>query len=145
MPIQHSRYPVNWPAVAAWLKEQADWTCQECGLKCRRPGEPVDRTRLCTVAHVYPESHAPDAEVVCVMVLCFRCHLRFDAAHSARQMRLYHRRFHMALPAGWALHTHGDLTAADVAELEAIWPTLEDVPEGVDYLADVWPVVGGPL
>lgn len=32
-------YPKNWEAIARQIKEAADWTCQQCGRPCRRPGE----------------------------------------------------------------------------------------------------------
>lgn len=128
MPMQRSRYPVNWPAVAAWLKEQADWRCQECDLQCRRPGEPlVLGQRLLTVAHVYPDSHAPDAEIVCIQVLCQACHLRFDRGHAARRTRLHYRRYHMALPTDWARQSQSDLTLDDLAEMGAAWPSLDEL------------------
>lgn len=39
MPIDLSDYPPSWPKIAAHVKLAADYTCQECGRPCRRPGE----------------------------------------------------------------------------------------------------------
>lgn len=119
MPMKLSRYPVNWRAVARAIKAACDGECQECGAE--------DTERTITVAHVYPASHAPDAEFVCVQVLCDRCHLRFDAAHAARRTRLHYRRFHMALPTAWARRMVSDLSFEDLAELETQWPSLDEL------------------
>lgn len=86
MPMQHERYPVEWDIIAADIKSAVDWQCQACGAQCRRPGEAFDtHRRTLTVAHVWPDDHAPDAPVVCVAALCAPCHLRFDASRKARQ------------------------------------------------------------
>lgn len=39
MPINRKLYPKNWEAIAREIKEAANWTCQQCGRPCRRPGE----------------------------------------------------------------------------------------------------------
>jgi len=88
MPMQRERYPVDWENIATEIKDAADWTCQQCGEVCRRPGEPFDTNkRALTVAHLYPDNHAPDAPVVFVAALCAPCHLRADAARKAHQRR----------------------------------------------------------
>lgn len=88
MPMKRELYPPDWDEIAFFVKDSADWVCQSCGLVCRRPGEPFDtHRRTLTVAHIWPENHAPDAEVVCVAALCSRCHLRFDAARKAMKRR----------------------------------------------------------
>jgi len=45
MPMQRERYPANWEAIAHGVKYAANWTCQECGRPCRKPG--VDWTEFC--------------------------------------------------------------------------------------------------
>jgi hypothetical protein len=96
MPIRRERYPVNWPALAASLKGMVDWICQECDKECRKPDEPYDGfERTLTVAHVWPEDHAPDAPVVSVMMLCGQCHLNFDAPLTAAKRHAYERRYNL--------------------------------------------------
>jgi hypothetical protein len=96
MPLRRERYPINWPAVSAAIKAACNWQCLECDQPCRRPGEPFDSyLRTLTCAHVWPEDHAPDAAVVCVMVLCARCHLLYDAPKATAARRRWVRRFHL--------------------------------------------------
>jgi hypothetical protein len=37
MPMIRSLYPSDWEDIAAAIKDEADWTCEECGKPCRRP------------------------------------------------------------------------------------------------------------
>jgi hypothetical protein len=39
MPMDRHRYPPNWQDIATQIKTAANWTCQDCGRPCRRPGE----------------------------------------------------------------------------------------------------------
>lgn len=39
MPMDKSRYPRDWAAIALSIKTAADWTCQQCGRPCFKPGE----------------------------------------------------------------------------------------------------------
>ena len=39
MPMDRSRYPKGWNAIATFLKTVNDWQCAQCGRPCRRPGE----------------------------------------------------------------------------------------------------------
>ena len=32
-------YPKNWNAIALAIKTEVNWTCENCGRPCRRPGE----------------------------------------------------------------------------------------------------------
>lgn len=149
MPLQYRRYPVNWRAVANTLKTAVDWRCQECDLPCRRPREAHVKgaagwRRTLTVAHVYPESQAPDDEVVGVMMLCSACHARFDAtkqgeraAESQRRARYRHQ---TSFGTQWALQARPRLTGEDLAEMELAYPPLpEDIEArlgpGVDRFA----------
>ena len=36
--MQHDRYPENWKEIATKVKDEANWTCEECGKPCRKPG-----------------------------------------------------------------------------------------------------------
>ena len=46
MPMDRSLYPEDWEAIALAIKEESNWTCEECGRPCRQPGE--SRPALCT-------------------------------------------------------------------------------------------------
>lgn len=152
MPLRLSRYPVNWRKHARALKEAVDYRCQECNRRCYWPGtdsyDPRNETirwdYILTVAHVYPDAHAPDAEVVCVQMLCAECHARFDAEHASARMYRWHRRHNMTMPAPWALSRESELDADDMRELEAAWPGHEyllSLEDGVDHWAHL-PVSG---
>ena len=82
MPMQRSRYPADWTAIATAVKDANDWQCQACGKQCRRPGQKLDTHRnTLTVAHL---NHNPDAPVCCVAALCAPCHLSYDWATKPR-------------------------------------------------------------
>lgn len=80
MPMQRELYPYDWDEIAFAVKEEAGWKCEECGLQCRRPGEPFDtRRRTLTVSH---QNHDPsDCRRENLKALCAPCHLRYDAKH----------------------------------------------------------------
>jgi hypothetical protein len=42
MPMDKSRYPKNWDAIARARKEAAGWHCEQCDRPCRQPGETRD-------------------------------------------------------------------------------------------------------
>lgn len=86
MPMDRKRYPANWKEIANRVKEEADWKCEECGVQCRRPGEPLDtHRRTLTVSH---RNHIPeDCRRENLQALCAPCHLRYDAAHHAETRR----------------------------------------------------------
>lgn len=70
-------YCDNWRAIARAVKEAAEWRCQCCGTRCRRPGEMwIGWQHELTVAHL---SQDYTAEVVTVAALCRKCHLAYDA------------------------------------------------------------------
>lgn len=111
MPIDLSRYPKNWRAIATEVKNRADWHCENCQRPCRRPGESWDDLEArvenrwkvyekidteefgvvevpkfnrftLTVAHL---NHIPeDCRLENLRALCSVCHLRYDARHHAR-------------------------------------------------------------
>lgn len=99
MPMDRSRYPENWDAIALGVKNAADWCCDDCGRPCRRPGqrwidfalelseagwgadeEHPQRFTL-TVAHLDQKpSNNDDSNL---RALCAPCHLRHDAPYRA--------------------------------------------------------------
>lgn len=134
MPMDSRLYPVDWKDIAREIKEAAGWTCGECGMQCRRPGEPFDtHRRTLTVSHYFHDTQAPE---VFLVALCSACHLRHDAQHHAAKRRRFHRRHHMAL-----ILREPALTREDVDALAADWPTMPDL-DGVDLFAQ-HPVYGG--
>ena len=82
MPMQRELYPDDWDEIAFAVKEEAGWKCEECGLQCRKPGEPFDtHRRTLTVSH---QNHDPsDCRRENLKALCSACHLRYDAKHHA--------------------------------------------------------------
>lgn len=53
MPMDYTRYPADWKAIALATKEAAQWICQDCGMQCRRPGEAFDtHRRTMSVMHL---------------------------------------------------------------------------------------------
>jgi hypothetical protein len=114
MPMDLSRYPKNWRAIATEIKNQADWHCEKCQRPCRRPGEtweelekrvennwkiyedfesdefglveiPKFNRFTLTVAHL---NHTPmDCRPENLRALCSVCHLRYDARYHASSRR----------------------------------------------------------
>lgn len=88
MPIDYSRYPTDWKAISLCIKEAAGWRCQDCGMQCRRPGEPFDtHRRTMSVHHLgapRPDGTPGDMhdKMDCrpenLLALCSKCHLRRD-------------------------------------------------------------------
>lgn len=76
-------YPTNWEEIAFSIKSKADWKCEECGVQCRRPGAKFNTHKLTlTTAHL---NHIPsDCRDENLKALCAPCHLRYDAAHHAK-------------------------------------------------------------
>jgi len=92
MPIKDkSLYPKDWPQIAAAVKAEADYQCEKCGRQCRRPGETFDtHRRTATTAHC---NHDPaDCRPVNLWCACAPCHLRYDAAHHAKNAAATRRR-----------------------------------------------------
>ena len=105
-------YPQNWDEIALKIKTEANWTCEECGRPCRRPGESMteflsrvgsgiarkypisngDRTAYqrftLTVAHL---NHKPeDCRRNNLRAWCAPCHCRYDLSQmgTKRQLKL---------------------------------------------------------
>lgn len=39
MPMNHALYPKNWNDIARFVKNEANWRCENCDRPCRQPGE----------------------------------------------------------------------------------------------------------
>ncbi len=77
MPVDWTKYPADWKAIALAVKEASGWKCEPCGKQCHRPGERVMKTQdVLTVAHVnHDESDCRPENLVAA---CAVCHLRYD-------------------------------------------------------------------
>lgn len=83
MPVDWTRYPESWDEIARACKNAADWKCQDCGMQCRRPGEPFDtHKRTMSVHHL--DHDPPNVNASNLLALCSGCHLRRDAPHHAQ-------------------------------------------------------------
>lgn len=72
-------YPVNWPAIAAEIKEQANWHCEHCG----HPHDPATYHTL-TVHHL--NMVKADCRFENLVALCQCCHLHIQARYVPGQM-----------------------------------------------------------
>jgi hypothetical protein len=80
MPMRKEAYPVDWDQIALRIKEAADWTCRDCGMQCRRPGEAFDtHRRTMSVHHI--DHDPPNVADSNLIALCARCHLLRDLPH----------------------------------------------------------------
>ena len=84
MPVDWSKYPPDWKDIAARIKDEAGWKCQQCSRQCRFPDEPFDtHQRTLTVAHInHVESDCSDENLV---ALCPKCHLAYDEVRKKMQ------------------------------------------------------------
>lgn len=82
MPMRKGVYPPNWRQIARAVKDAADWICQDCGMQCRRPGEPFDTHRRTMSVH-HRDHHPPNCDPSNLVALCAACHLRQDGPHHA--------------------------------------------------------------
>lgn len=108
MAMDRSLYPDNWEQMAFEIKQAANWTCEECGRPCIRPGEsmvkfaqrvademplwlvfdPANHPRrfLLSVAHL---DHLPqNSDRANLKAWCCPCHCRYDLAQMSRKKRL---------------------------------------------------------
>lgn len=142
MPMVSDLYPTDWDAIALAVKEGADWICGECGLQCRRPGEPFDtHRRTMSVAH-YDSDYA-SAEIF-VVALCSRCHNRLDVAYRLRNRRINSRlRSQLAGQRVLLGKRLPELSRADWQEMASVWPGhayLDGLEDGIDH----WIWLGQP-
>ena len=99
MPVNWEKYPKNWKYIAYKVKNNANWTCENCGRICKKPEESweefalrLDPSKLeelsqkkirfvLTVAHLDHDTTRNDFDNL--KALCSVCHLRYDAKHHA--------------------------------------------------------------
>lgn len=101
MPVDISRYPPDWHAIALAVKVAADWVCGDCGMQCRRPGEAFDTHRRTMSVHhlgATRDDGSPgdihdkmDCRPCNLLALCAACHLARDlpshVVHAAATRR----------------------------------------------------------
>lgn len=73
MPMDRSKYPVNWDDIAYRKKDAAGWKCEKCGIPHMFDGT---MGSCITVHHPNLDTENPDAETE---VLCARCHLKAES------------------------------------------------------------------
>jgi len=105
MPMNRSLYPKDWEAIARNIKNKSNWSCEQCGRLCRRPGESWQELEqrlsiaihkkqqyTLTVAHL---NHIPaDCSESNLKAMCSVCHLQYDAIHH-KESRIINRRQQM--------------------------------------------------
>lgn len=104
MPMDRSRYPANWEEISLAVREKAEWKCEHCGQRCRRPGEDwgsfymdvlccdwdeMDEAKptqfVLTTAHL--DQDPSNNDPANLKALCAPCHLRHDAPFRMRNHR----------------------------------------------------------
>lgn len=75
------RYPKDWEVIALRIKQQANWQCQMCGLKCissEMTVNTLDRSqRAIYRLEVHHINRKPeDNRIENLIALCSSCHLR---------------------------------------------------------------------
>ncbi|NEZ56498.1 HNH endonuclease [Adonisia turfae] len=112
MPMDRRLYPDNWNEIAQKIKNEAGWTCTNCGRPCRKPGESehelfdrlpsawlndwyetVDSEEFGDVEIEKPGrfiltvahlNHRPeDCDLSNLKALCAPCHCRYDLQPSS--------------------------------------------------------------
>ena len=73
MPMDSSKYPVNWDEISQRKKDDAGWKCEKCGIAHMSDGT---MGSCSTVHHPNLDTEDPEAETE---VLCARCHLKAEA------------------------------------------------------------------
>lgn len=109
MPYDRTLYPDNWDQLASQVKDAANWTCQECGRPCRKPGvrwgdfavflnlkhpqwfiaevldqEPKPQRFTLTVSH--QDQNPSNNDPANLRALCSVCHLEYDKS-ATQQFR----------------------------------------------------------
>ena len=109
MPMDKSLYPTNWSALSLAKREEANWTCEECGRPCRKPGvdwmdfvmfllntngvtgwyadsydesangDAIERPQRFTLTVSHLDHNPQNCAPENLKALCAPCHLRYDA------------------------------------------------------------------
>lgn len=87
-PENRKRYPADWPAISARIREQAGNCCEgspdypDCRAANGQPHPDTGSRVVLTVAHLdhTPENSSDDN----LRAMCQRCHLHYDRHHHAQ-------------------------------------------------------------
>jgi hypothetical protein len=93
MPIDYRLYPADWKAIRRRILEREGDRCKWCGVanRARATGVRGQAYRIfLTVAYLNHDRDDCHREVL--GALCQPCHLRYDAAHHARNAAATRRR-----------------------------------------------------
>lgn len=138
MPIlKHNRgnYPEDWATLSYEIKDANGWVCQECGDKCRGPDDAYDHSLPeLTISHYDNVYDAPEVFLAC---MCAKCHLLHDRPfrpHFRERNRRVIGRQAGQMPL--FLQGNGPLSRAELAELEADWPSMEAMLDGGDIFRE---------
>lgn len=107
MPVDYSKYPADWKAISARIRDRSGGRCEcggDCGLhherRCEEQnGQPAKWARgrvVLTVAHL---NHDPmDCRDDNLKAMCQRCHLRYDVDHHKANARARRHRLQIQMP-----------------------------------------------
>jgi len=83
LPMNKALYPRKWNQIATRVKNEANWTCENCGRECYRPGEPCpDRAYVLTVHHL--DGNPSNCHRSNLVAVCPACHNAMDAPMRTR-------------------------------------------------------------
>lgn len=77
------QHPKDKKAIGLQVKQDADWRCEVCDKKCRRPGEPFD-TNCRTLTLAFRNHNSFDFKRENLVAMCVPCHLDHDAIRQRR-------------------------------------------------------------
>lgn len=91
MPIDYSKYPINWADIRTQILKRAAFRCEgspkypECRAEQYRPHPETGSRVVLTVAHLDHDvsNNAPEN----LRAWCQRCHLTYDAAMKAAKRK----------------------------------------------------------
>ena len=86
MPINKERYPPDWDARSARIRQRDNHTCQHCGYEAGLEDE-EGRVRTLTVAHLDHDESNWEVSDHRLTTLCDACHLRYDAGDNATRRK----------------------------------------------------------
>jgi hypothetical protein len=144
-------YPPNWKEIATTVKDEAGWKCVRCGH-----AHDIEAGYMLTVHHLTLEKD--NCAWWNTPALCQRCHLKIQGkVIMERPWFLPHSDWFKPYVAGYYAFVYGlpddkqsvmdrmdelilmgqnyGAAVEDMSELAAAWPTLANLPDGVDIFA----------
>jgi 5-methylcytosine-specific restriction endonuclease McrA len=106
MPMDMTRYPVDWKTISLRIRTRDGWRCKWCQADNGKPHPETGSRVVLTVAHLgapLPDGtpgdkhNKLDVRDENLAALCQRCHLRFDAdEHRENAAKTRRRKFILA-------------------------------------------------